>query len=75
MDLSLYNKATQQLILEGERFVIERKAGALRKLESIINIGEEMNDDHLQGFAYYFTATWHYDHGNFKLFYKNLRSS
>lgn len=75
MDLSRYNKTTQQLIREGERFVVERKPGALRKLESIKNVGLDSDDEYLLNIVYYYTAIWYYDCGNFSLFYKNLKEA
>ena len=75
MDLARYTEDIQKLINEGELFSIERRRGAIRKLNSLKKKGVELNDDVLQGFAYYHTAIWYYENGEYTKFFKNLREA
>ena len=75
MNISSYSKDIQQLINEGELLSVERKSGAIRKLSLLKKKGVELNDNVLQGFAHYHTATWYYENGEYTKFFKNLKEA
>ena len=75
MNYTYYSEDIQQLMDEARRYSVERKKGALRKLQQLKNIGNELDDSGLLGFTYYYIANWYFDHYQYDLFHENIKKA
>ena len=75
MNESFYSEEIKLLIREGEFLSLERKRGAIQVLNELRKKGVELNDNVLQGFAYYHISTWYYEKGEYVKFFENLKEA
>ena len=75
MDLSRYDKKTQELIEECERLTVIVDSGALRCLRRLKRLARELEDQDLLGFVYFYYANWYYDNSQYEKFQKSLEQA
>lgn len=75
MEISFYDKKTQDLINTCEQLSIIGDDKALSYLNKLIKIANKNKDNSLLGFSYFYCANYHYDKGKYEKFHNDLKQA